>query len=301
MVPMLNPDGANRDRRANAVGVDLNRDARRLAAPEARALKALGDSLRPAFAFNLHDQSPRVLTAPGGRQVAVALLAPPADETRSWGHTRALARRLAAEIAGTLEREVPGRVARYDDTYNPHAFGDLMQQRGTSTVLIESGALPDDPEKQRLRALNVVAIFSALDAIAHGRHLAADPLVYDALPRNGRAAADVLVRGARLVVPGAAPARVDVALEYDDPLTKSRPRVSAAGALPGVVALDTVDAAGLFLHPAPAMLEAQDGAYRLRVNAPAALTVRRSRERGSAVVWTIGASVSRGTAARGRR
>jgi hypothetical protein len=38
-----------------------------------------------------------------------------------------------------------------------------MQQWGTSTVLIESGALPDDPQKQRLRALNVAAILGALD------------------------------------------------------------------------------------------------------------------------------------------
>jgi hypothetical protein len=64
-----------------------------------------------------------------------------------------------------------------------------MQRWGTSTVLIESGALPGDPEKQRLRAVNVVAIVSALDAIATGRFRAADPRAYDALPGNGTARA----------------------------------------------------------------------------------------------------------------
>src|SRR5688572_28693047 len=41
MIPMLNPDGAERFQRENAVGIDVNRDARRLATPEARALKAV--------------------------------------------------------------------------------------------------------------------------------------------------------------------------------------------------------------------------------------------------------------------
>src|SRR5688572_22870545 len=39
MIPMLNPDGAELFQRENAVGVDVNRDARNLATPEARALK----------------------------------------------------------------------------------------------------------------------------------------------------------------------------------------------------------------------------------------------------------------------
>ncbi|HKJ92829.1 MAG TPA: M14 family zinc carboxypeptidase, partial [Longimicrobiales bacterium] len=40
-VPMLNPDGAQRFQRWNAQGVDINRDARSLATPEARTLRNL--------------------------------------------------------------------------------------------------------------------------------------------------------------------------------------------------------------------------------------------------------------------
>ncbi|MEO7520318.1 MAG: M14 family zinc carboxypeptidase, partial [Gemmatimonas sp.] len=36
MLPMLNPDGAERFQRENAAGVDINRDARLLSTPEAR-------------------------------------------------------------------------------------------------------------------------------------------------------------------------------------------------------------------------------------------------------------------------
>ena len=83
MIPMLNPDGAELFQRENAVGVDVNRDARNLSTPEARALKSFRDSLKPAFGFNLHDQNARTLAGNTGNQVAIALLAPAADEDRS--------------------------------------------------------------------------------------------------------------------------------------------------------------------------------------------------------------------------
>jgi hypothetical protein len=289
MVPMLNPDGAERFQRENAVGVDVNRDAAQLATPEARALKALRDSIRPAFGFNLHDQGARILTGSGGRQVGIALLAPAADEQRSYAGAREAARLVASGLVTVVEREIPGRVAKYEDDFNPRAFGDLMQRWGTSTVLIESGALPDDPDKQRLRAINVVAILSALDAIATGRYRAADPRVYDALPMNARTAVDVVARGARLVLPGAAePLRVDLALNYDEPLARARPRVREVGDLSTVVAFDTVDASGLYLHPAPAMLTEERGGRWLRIGAPALLTVRRGPEPASPLVRMIG-------------
>ena len=190
MVPMLNPDGAERYQRRNASGVDVNRDAHTLATPEARALKTLRDSIRPAYGFNLHDQGSGFTAGAGGPPVAIALLAPPAEPTRAWGETRRIARLLAAEIASVLHAEIPGRVARFDDTFEPRAFGDLMQQWGTSTVLIESGVVRDDPDKQRLRDLTTVAIVSALDAIATGRHQRADPATYEALPANTRRGAE---------------------------------------------------------------------------------------------------------------
>ena len=54
-LPVMNPDGAARFQRRNAQGIDINRDARALASPEARTLKALRDRLEPTFGFNLHD------------------------------------------------------------------------------------------------------------------------------------------------------------------------------------------------------------------------------------------------------
>jgi len=288
MVPMLNPDGAELFQRENALGVDVNRDARRLSTPEARALKALRDSIMPSFGFNLHDQNARTLGGPNGRQVAIALLAPAADAEKTYGPSRSTARLVAARIRTVLEREIPGRVAKYDDAFNPRAFGDLIQQWGTSTVLIESGALPDDPEKQRLRTVNVIAILSALEAIASGGYRAADPNAYESLPTNDRAAVDILITGAAVVLPGQPPMRVDLAINYEDALRKGPSRVREVGDLTGVVALDTIDAAGLFLHPAPTMLTDQRGQQWLRVNAPVQLSIRRGADATSALVREIG-------------
>lgn len=289
MVPMLNPDGAELFQRENAIGIDVNRDARRLVTPEARALKALRDSIRPEFGFNLHDQNARTLAGRQGQQVAIALLAPAADAERTWGAGRTRARHVAAVIAEALEPHLAGRMAKYDDTFEPRAFGDLMQQWGTSTVLIESGALPDDPEKQRLRALNVVAILSALDAVAANRYQATSFAAYEGLPMNARSAMDVLVRGGRIVMPGGKTLTADMALNYDDPVARRGLRIRDVGDLAATVALDTVDATGLYVHIAPGTLTEQGEQWWLRINAPAELAIRRSADPAGEVVRRIGA------------
>ncbi len=291
-VPMLNPDGAELFQCENAAGIDINRDARQLATPEGRALKSLRDRIRPQFGFNLHDQGARVLAGPRGRQVGIALLAPPFSDDRSYDDVRSRARLVAAVIAQTLGQEIGGRMARYDDTFNPRAFGDLMQQWGTSTVLIESGALADDPEKQRLRALNVAGLLAALDAIATGGYTRADPGAYEALPGNRGGASDILVRGGQLVLPGITPVRADLALLYDDALAGTGLRVRDVGDLREVVAIDTIDASGLFLHPQPPALTTGDGAVWLRIGAPATIEIRRGADPTSALVRAL-ASVPR--------
>lgn len=270
MVPMLNPDGAERFQRENAAGIDINRDARLLSTPEARALKGLHDRLKPDFGFNLHDQNARTRVGRNGLQAGIALLAPAADAERNWGPLRTRARLVAAGLARAFGGEIPGRVSKYDDAFNPRAFGDLMAAWGTSTVLIESGALPDDPDKQALRRLNAAAIITALDAIATGSINAANPEEYERLPFNAGGAYDLLVRGGHLVIPGSPPLRADVAINYDDAVARTGGRLREVGDLSAVAAVDTIDASGLFLHVRP---EAIAGGV-LPLGARAAIDVR---------------------------
>ena len=279
MIPMLNPDGAERFIRHNALGVDVNRDARRLATPEGRILKSVRDSLEADFGFNLHDQGSRT-AGRGGELVAIALLAPAADEERTWNEVRQRARHVSAVIAAALESAIPGRMARYDDTFTPRAFGDNLQAWGTSTVLIESGAMAGDPQKQELRRLNVVAIVEALVAIADGSYDDTPTSHYDDLPMNVGLTNDLLISGGHLVL-GGTPYRVDVAIVYDDAVARTGPRYGEIGDLAGVGALETMDAEGLFLHPN------LGPATHVQRGAEAALVIRRGPEPDSEEVARI--------------
>jgi hypothetical protein len=283
-VPMLNPDGAEIFQRHNAQGIDVNRDARRLSSPEARALKSLRDELKPMFGFNLHDQGARTRVGSGGEQAAIALLAPATDADRGYNDVRSRARLVASVISQVLAREIPGRVSKYDDTFNPRAFGDLIQHWGTSTVLIESGALPGDPQKQRLRKLNVAAILAALDAIGTGSYARAGADAYEKLPFNASSSNDILVLGGMVVVPGRAPYRADVAIAYDDAVALIGGKVREIGDLDGAIALDTLDATGLYLHPRAESLTIKDGRSWWRIGSAAHLDIRSGAEASSALV-----------------
>jgi hypothetical protein len=59
VVPNLNPDGAVRKQRANARGIDLNRDHQLLAAAETRALHNFVCLWRPHFVIDVHTYPPR--------------------------------------------------------------------------------------------------------------------------------------------------------------------------------------------------------------------------------------------------
>jgi hypothetical protein len=287
-IPMLNPDGAELFQRENAVGIDVNRDARRQVTPEAQTLKKMHETLRPQFGFNLHDQNARTRVGRRGVQSGIALLAPAYDSTLAYNAVRSRARLVAAALATMFAHEIPGRIAKYDDAFNPRAFGDLMQQWGTSTVLIESGALPDDPQKQRLRALNVAAILGALDAIATGSYEAAASQEYESLPFNQGGAFDVLVMGGQLVLPGKAPMPVDLAINYDDAVARQAGRVRDSGDLSDAIAIDTLNASGLFLHPARTALTTTPAGPMLRLGAVAEFELRRGSDASSELVRRIG-------------
>jgi len=283
MIPMLNPDGAERFQRENAVGIDVNRDARRLSTPEARALKAVHEKLKPDFGFNLHDQNARTRVGRTGPQAAIALLAPAADSARSWPPLRARARLIAAGLARDFDSQVPGRVSKYDDAFNPRAFGDLMGVWGTSTILIESGAMPNDPDKQGLRRLNTAAIIRTLDAIATRAYEQSDPGDYEKLQYNTSGAFDLLVRGGRIVLPGLEPVVADVAINFEDAVARTGGRVRDVGDLAGVVAVDTLDATGAFLHPRPEALTSNGPRGYLTVGSRAALDIRAGADTTSAL------------------
>jgi hypothetical protein len=291
-IPMLNPDGAQLFQRRNAAAIDINRDARRLSTPEARALKGERDRLQPEFGFNLHDQNARTRVGPGGKQAAIALEVPAYSADGAYNDVRTRGRFVAATLADMFQSQIPGRVAKYDETFNPRAFGDNMQKWGVSTVLIESGALPDDPEKQKLRTLNAAAILGVLDAIATGSYTHANPASYESLESNEGGAHNILVMGGKLVLPGEEPMLMDLAIDYDDAVAHRAPRLREAGDLAEEVAIDTVDASGLYVHPGGSSLARGAGGARLVLGAPASFDIRRGPDPSSTLVRHIGTPAS---------
>jgi hypothetical protein len=251
-MPMLNPDGAMRAQRRNALGIDINRDARALQTPEGQALKAVRERYQPQFAFNLHDQSGRRTVGGSGKLAAVALLAPPFDWEESDNPVRVRAKKLAAVIAQGLAPFVYGHISRYDAGFMPRAFGDAMQAWGTSTVLLETGGwYRDDP--QFMVRLNFVAILTALHAIATGAVELANPALYDALPENGDPLYDLLVMDA-LVWDGVHDQtfRGDLAINFDAAGKAGSDTlgvIADIGDLDGIAAKDTVDASGKVVVP----------------------------------------------------
>lgn len=270
VIPILNPDGAARFQRRNAQGIDINRDARRLQTPEGRALKEAVDRLAPDFGFNLHDQSTSVRMEGSDRGVAIALLAPAFNEARDVDDKRLRAMKVASLLIEAMRPLVGDHIAKYDDTYNPRAFGDLVGAWGASTILIESGAWADDPQKQHLRATNFVGLVAALEGIASGRYEDYDEAAYEALAFNGRRLPDLHIRGATLVVPGLPQLRADLMVSYDRPLLRQAGRITDIGDLDGFEAQDTLDLTGLFLIPFGDALDEQGA---LQVGNPARFLV----------------------------
>lgn len=306
IIPMLNPDGAERTRRTNAQGIDINRDALRLQSPEGRFLKAVRDRLKPVIGYNLHNHSPNVTAGRHGPQVAISLLSVPYDEDFSENEGRRTTKRLAVLVQRLLAPYAKDRVARYDTEYTARAFGDSMTRWGTPTLLIESGGFFGPDEANVLVHLNFVALLGTLGAIADGSLAKVDAKAYDAIPLNTRDRMfDLLLRNARVVGGGGLPPFLaDVGINI--PPTRpafggSSPRaaragVSEVGDLTDFLGKTEMDLSGKLLVVAPP--GGEEGwkktlaglAARGRATAAGSLTLSESDLSEEAKAWLGGAA-----------
>lgn len=194
-LPMLNPDGAQVYQRRNTLGIDINRDALRLQSPEGRTLKRVRDSLEADFGFNLHDQSIYYNAERTSKPATISYLAPAYNYEKEVDESRGNAMKVIAYMNGIIQRYAPGQVGKYNDDFEPRAFGDNIQKWGTSTILIESGGYPGDVEKQEIRKLNYVSILSAIYTIARGDYQQISLDAYWEIPENDRKLFDLKLEG----------------------------------------------------------------------------------------------------------
>jgi hypothetical protein len=281
IVPMLNPDGAERTQRRNAQEIDINRDALRLSSPEGRFLKALRDRTTPLVCYNLHNQGPTVAAGRRGEQAALSLLSVPGDEALTETDGTRRTKRMAVKVAQLVGSLAPARVGRYDMDYTARAFGDSMTRWGTPTLLIETGGWAGPDEAARLIRLNFVALLGSLSALADGSLDLLDVADYARIPLNARENIyGLVVRNASLATGrGLPPYRADLAIALPGPFAGEAPRrrepaVVEVGDVSYAKGLTEIDATGLLAVPWPAA-EAKDDweslAASLRVKGLAAV------------------------------
>ena len=258
VVPMLNPDGAERFQRRNAQGIDVNRDALSLQTPEGQILKTLRDRFNPRVGFNLHNQSWSTSVGEPPRPASISLLSVAYDQPRSENAGRKLTKKICAVIRDALEPLASGQIGRYDDEFEVRAFGDNLTLWGTPVVLIETGPFPASEPDPLLVRLNFVGILSALDALATGNVDKADAKRYDTLPMNESKMFYVLVKGATILTGTGIPAFTgDIGISANRRVRSVEGRrqiaiqsnIADLGDLRTYGALRTIDGSGLIAAP----------------------------------------------------
>ncbi len=194
VMPMVNPDGAEVFHRRNTFEIDINRDAVRQQTPEGIILRKTFEDIKADFGFNLHDQSTHYTAGNSFKSATISFLAPAINYEKTINPVRDNAIKLIGELYEILSGIIPGHIAKYDDDFEPRAFGDNFQRWGTSTILIESGGWKDDIEKQYIRKLNFITLLSACRSIIEETYKNEDDSVYDDIPFNETDLMDVLLR-----------------------------------------------------------------------------------------------------------
>ncbi|MCO6044796.1 hypothetical protein NG895_12865 [Aeoliella sp. ICT_H6.2] len=183
VLPMLNPDGAARQTRENAQGVDINRDAVELNTPEGRILREVVLQLEPQYGFNLHNQRADKTVTDTGKIAVLSVLAPPLDYDDTDSPSVIRARQLAIEMFAVGQRLLPGHSTRYEAGYMPTAFGEWVQAQGASTMLLEAGGWPKDQPVWR-DELHYVTLMTALRSIHQQAFSEIESTQYKSLPLN---------------------------------------------------------------------------------------------------------------------
>lgn len=197
IIPILNPDGAERYTRLNVNKIDLNRDAKDLSQSESRVLRKVYDDFTPDFCFNLHGQRTIYNVGDTNKSSILSFLSPSQDVERTITWNRKLAMKVISELNTTLQAEIPGCIARYADTFNINCVGDMFQSLDTPTLLYEAGHYPNDYSREEVRRLMFLAIIKALLVISDEID-ASSYKDYFKIPENNKKFYDVIIRNARL-------------------------------------------------------------------------------------------------------
>lgn len=214
VIPMVNPDGAERWSRRTDLNIDPNRDAVALQAKETAMLMDRIKASGAEVAFNLHDQRNMFHLEKTSESAVISFLAPSADYERSVNGTRRKSMNWISHLQKKLkEVHAPG-AGKYTDEFYPTAFGENVQKLGIPTILIESGASVNDADRLQARKLNFYLLLEAMyvlaDSVVLDSYTEAE---YRAIPLNDNKQWDVLLRNVKIGSEGQA--KVDLGVRFN--------------------------------------------------------------------------------------
>lgn len=250
----LNPDGAERDIRHNAQGIDINRDALEFATYEGRILRDVLKSFKPDFGFNLHNQRHRLSIGTPSDPVAVSLLVPPIDEANTQNDSTRRATQVAATFCEKVRKRCGERISRYGIEYMARAFGEWVQRQGVSVILVEAGGWSDGSFDE-LAVLHYAALSQTLEVIATDKLDEANAGSYVELPRfHDHLIFDVLVAKCRIAQSTAGKTTfAEIGIDFPSRLASTPSSsfgvVGAVGDLHENGGIETIDPAGQVVAP----------------------------------------------------
>jgi len=219
VIPILNPDGAEKYTRHNANKIDLNRDANNLTQSESVALRNIYNEFKPDLCLNLHDQRSIYGLKATNKPATVSFLAPAADKERSITKERKAAMKYIAMLHSVLKPHILGQIGRYDDSYNENCVGDTFQSLGTPTILFEAGHCINDYTREKTRKYIFLAYWSLLLHVSGLEQSKNNYKDYFKIPENSNNFRDIILRKV-LIENKTKP--VDIAVQFQEVLQNNK-------------------------------------------------------------------------------
>lgn len=192
-IPMLNPDGAKKYTRLNAISVDLNRDAQQLTQPESQFLRSVFEQFNPDFCFNLHGQRTIFGAGKTGKPAIISFLAPSVNPQKEITSVRKKAMEIISIINNELQKIIPNCIGRYNDDFNINCTGDMFMSLNVPTLLFEAGHFAQDYSREQVRKYVALAILKGIEAIAYDENQKINYEEYFKIPQNETCFRDIFI------------------------------------------------------------------------------------------------------------
>ena len=197
-VPMLNPDGAERYQRRNAIDIDPNRDAAKKESPEIQTLFKIIENFQPDWCFNMHDQRNLFNVSGTNKPATISFLSPSTSSNEKLTKGQKEAMQLIDCVASDLSSTTDLGIARFSHEFYPTATGDNIQAMGYRSVLVESGGFRNDPNRLVARKVVFESVFKFFYFVATDKWEKGSKENYLKIPMNDIKLFDLLIKNVRL-------------------------------------------------------------------------------------------------------